>query len=171
MEDLLVIEVPKMQDGDSSKENEQIGSSPDLDERVSELSKDLQGEKQRDMQYRSDIDRLSNKNESLLAMPTQLASQIESLKRESDKQNEQIMRLSGELSKHMEEKTSLEEEVIKLRNALSDPKGYYQQELSRVIDEKIASDDQLEIVTKESAALKTMVAKQVEGIVLFCLGM
>ena len=101
----------------------------------------------------------------------QLANQMRTLQTESEKQNNQILRLSGELSQHMEEKTLLEEEVTKLRNALRDPKGYYQQELSRVIDEKIASDDQLEIVTKESAALKTMVAKQTEGTLLDCPGM
>ena len=168
MENGLFVEIPETQASDSSKKDEQVESSQELDVRVSELSKDLQDEKQKNVQYVSEINRLSNENESLMEMRDQLTNQMATLQRESEAQNKQIMRLSGELSQHMEEKTSLEEEIIRLRSALRDPKGYYQQELSRVIDEKIVADDQLEIVTKESAALKTMVAKQTEGVLLNC---
>ena len=168
MENGLFVEIPETQASDSSKKDEQAESSQELGVRVSELSKDLQDEKQKNVQYVSEINRLSNENESLMEMRDQLTNQMATLQRESEAQNKQIMRLSGELSQHMEEKTSLEEEIIRLRSALRDPKGYYQQELSRVIDEKIVADDQLEIVTKESAALKTMVAKQTEGVLLNC---
>ena len=166
MENGLIVEVPETQVSDSNKKDEQVEPNRELDVRVSELSKDLQDEKQKGVHYMSEINRLSNENDSLMEMRDQLTNQMTTMQRESEAQNKQILRLSGELSQHMEEKTSLEEEIARLRNALRDPKGYYQQELSRVIDEKIVADDQLEIVTKESAALKSMVAKQTEGLLL-----
>ena len=139
-----------------------------LNKRIVELSEELKSRDDSIIQYKKEIERISNENDQLMDMREHMVQQIENLRRESENQNNQILRLSGELSQHMEEKSVLEEEIAKLKDSLRDPTNYYQQELSRVIDEKVASDERLELMSNELAQLKEVLTKRMSGENGFC---
>ena len=139
-----------------------------LNKRIVELSEELKSRDDSIIQYKKEIERISNENDQLMDMREHMVQQMDSLRRESENQNNQILRLSGELSQHMEEKSVLEEEIAKLKDSLRDPTNYYQQELSRVIDEKVASDERLEMMSSELAQLKEVLTKRMSGETGFC---
>ena len=133
-----------------------------LNKRIVELSEELKSRDDSIIQYKKEIERISNENDQLMDMREHMVQQMDSLRRESENQNNQILRLSGELSQHMEEKSVLEEEIAKLKDSLRDPTNYYQQELSRVIDER------LEMMSSELAQLKEVLTKRMSGENGFC---
>ena len=139
-----------------------------LNKRIVELSEELKSRDDSIIQYKKEIERISNENDQLMDMREHMVQQMDSLRRESENQNNQILRLSGELSQHMEEKSVLEEEIAKLKDSLRDPTNYYQQELSRVIDEKVASDERLEMMSSELAQLEEVLTKRMSGENGFC---
>ena len=107
------------------------------------------------VRYNEDVDELRRKYDELLKTHDQVKSELEVAKRESQGQIDQIMRLNQELVNSEEEKQALERSLTELKNGMTDPKNYYQQELNKVISEKIHDE---EVHQQEMATLKQQLA-------------
>ena len=95
-----------------------------------------------EINYREEIEDLRNSYTALLEANDKVKNELEAEKRKSEGQIAQILRLNEEITRTEEEKQALEKSLHELESGSSNPTaGYYQQELSRVITEKIASDE------------------------------
>ena len=106
-------------------------------------------------QHNEEVEELRRKYEDLLRTHDQVKSDLEVAKMESQGQIDQILRLNQELVNNEEEKQALEHSLTELKTSMSDPKNYHQQELSRVISEKIHEE---EVHQQEMSALKQQLA-------------
>ena len=106
-------------------------------------------------QHYEEVEELRKKYEDLLREHDQVKSDLEAAKRESKGQIDQILRLNQVVVNNEEEKQALEHSLTELKNSMSDPKNYHQQELSRVISEKIHEE---EVHQQEMSALKQQLA-------------
>ena len=89
---------------------------------------------------------------------------------------QQIVRLNEVISRNEEEKQSLEnhareldEELRELKKSIHDPNNYYQQELSKLIDEKIALEDIKTQMEEELKSLKVVVSEKIASLFLLVL--
>ena len=106
-------------------------------------------------QHNEEVEELRRKYEDLLRAHDQVKSDLEAAKRESQGQIDQILRLNQVVVNNEEEKQALEHSLTELKNSMSDPKNYHQQELSRVISEKIHEE---EVHQQAMSALKQQLA-------------
>ena len=106
-------------------------------------------------QHNEEVEEPRRKYEDLLRAHDQVKSDLEAAKRESQGQIDQILRLNQVVVNNEEEKQALEYSLTELKNSMSDPKNYHQQELSRVISEKIHEE---EVHQQEMSALKQQLA-------------
>ena len=95
---------------------------------------------------------------------------------ETEAYTQQIVRLNEIISRNEEEKQSLEnrvreldEELGELKKSIHDPNNYYQQELSKSIDERIALEDMNQQMHEELTLLKATVSEKIASLLLIVL--
>ena len=92
--------------------------------------------------YREEIENLQKNYSALLEANEKVKYELEAEKRKSEGQIAQILRLNEEITRTEEEKQALEKSLHELQSVSANPTaGYYQQELSRIITEKITNDE------------------------------
>ena len=92
---------------------------------------------------------------------------------ETEAYTQQIVRLNEIISRNEEEKQSLEnrvreldEELGELKKSIHDPNNYYQQELSKSIDEKIALEDMNQQMHEELTLLKAAFSEKIASLLV-----
>lgn len=95
-----------------------------------------------EIDYNTEIENLKKSYSALLETNEKVISELEAEKKKSEGQIGQILRLNEEIARAEEEKQSLEKSLHMLQSSSTHPTdGYYQQEISRMITEKLSDDE------------------------------